>query len=247
MTTEEIRLAKNWFIQDDESPKDIAERLGRYKSTITRLLVKRTPRKQRGPKAHALKRFAACISNRAFARPPLATNLLPPFTHLRSGAVFQALLNNENVDKLVYKLIPGYVKPSKTLKYNSGARGVKVLAGVGGGKVLVWSAIDGQWNGDVAAKMYTGPVRRAWQNAFPNKRRFVVLEDNDPSGFKSGKSKGGKAEACARTAVVGARGQESGHRFRKVLSHANHVVGSGRFRLAFSCNHICFCFPGQDR
>ena len=59
MSAEEIRLAKQWYSQDDESPKEIAERLGRAKSTITRLLVKRSPRKQGGPKAHALKRLSA--------------------------------------------------------------------------------------------------------------------------------------------------------------------------------------------
>ena len=43
-----------------------------------------------------------------------------------------------------------YLKPSKKLKYNTGARGVKVLAGVGGGKVLVWEYIDGRkWTGKV--------------------------------------------------------------------------------------------------
>ena len=78
-----------------------------------------------------------------------------------------------------------YVKQSSRCKFNTGARGVMVLAGIGHGKVLVWEAIDGRnWNGDVAADMYTGPIRTALAKACPRKRKWRVLEDNDPAGFK---------------------------------------------------------------
>ena len=55
-----------------------------------------------------------------------------------------------------------YTKASKTLKYNTGVRGVTVLAGIGAGKVLLWEYIDGRrWNGQVAAEMYKGPMLTA--------------------------------------------------------------------------------------
>ena len=89
-----------------------------------------------------------------------------------------------------------YTKPPGKLKYNTGARGVKVLAGVGGGRVLVWEYIDGRnWNGAVAAEMYSGPVATALRRAYPQKRRFRLLEDNDPAGFKSKKGLAAKSEA----------------------------------------------------
>ncbi len=47
MSPEEIRLAKKWYGQD-VSPSAIAERLGRTKSTLTRLLVKQVARKPQG-------------------------------------------------------------------------------------------------------------------------------------------------------------------------------------------------------
>ena len=53
--------------------------------------------------------------------------------------------------------------------------------------MLVWEYIEGRWNGDVAARMYEGPMRRALQRAHPRRRTFRVLEDNDPAGFKSRK------------------------------------------------------------
>ena len=94
-------------------------------------------------------------------------------------------------------LEPAYLKQGKKYKYNTGARGVMVLAGVGHGKVLVWELIDGRnWNGDVAAEMYAGPIKAALQRACPSKRKFRVLEDNDPAGFKC--RKGFAAKVAAR-------------------------------------------------
>ena len=89
-----------------------------------------------------------------------------------------------------------YVQTSSQMKFNTGARGVKVLAGVANGKVLVWSYIDNKrWNGAQAAKMYEGPVLKALQQKFPRRASWNVLEDNDPAGFKSSKAVRAKAKA----------------------------------------------------
>ena len=90
-----------------------------------------------------------------------------------------------------------FVKRGKKCKYNTGARGVMVLAGIGRGKVRVWEYIDGRnWSGEVAASMYKGPLRTAMAKAQPQKRKWIVLEDNDPAGFKC--RKGMEAKAAAK-------------------------------------------------
>lgn len=50
MSPDEVRLAKQWAIEDNMAASDISERLGRNKSTISRLLRGRCTRKQRGRK-----------------------------------------------------------------------------------------------------------------------------------------------------------------------------------------------------
>ena len=57
----------------------------------------------------------------------------------------------------------GYYKPNPKLKYNTGAKGVHVLAGVGNGKVLVWEYIEGRWNSNEAARLYQGAILKALQ------------------------------------------------------------------------------------
>ena len=48
LSPEEIRLAKKWYEDDGLKPSVVASRLGRSKSTLTRLLVKQVARKQQG-------------------------------------------------------------------------------------------------------------------------------------------------------------------------------------------------------
>ena len=88
-----------------------------------------------------------------------------------------------------------YVRRGSKLKYNTGAKGVGILAGVGDGKLLIWERIEGTWNADTAARLYTGPILAALRKAHPGKRSFTILEDNDPSGFKSRKGMDAKREA----------------------------------------------------
>ena len=82
----------------------------------------------------------------------------------------------------------GYVKPSTRQKFNTGAKSTLVVAGVGAGRVSMWHYVpDGRWSGNAAANMYKGSLKRALDKTWPAKRKFNVLEDNDPTGFKSRK------------------------------------------------------------
>ena len=55
--------------------------------------------------------------------------------------------------------------------------------------------IDGRWCGDTAADAYTDIVATALANRYPNKRKFLLLEDNDPTGNRSRKGLDAKAAA----------------------------------------------------
>ena len=96
-------------------------------------------------------------------------------------------------------LSEGYYKPNPKLKYNSGAKGVHVLAGVGMGKVLVWEYLEGTWNSHEAARLYKGAVLKALQRAYPHRHQYIVLEDNDPTGFRSKLGLKAKEEARIET------------------------------------------------
>ena len=50
LSSEELRLAKLWYHDDDVVPSEIARRLRRNKSTITRAVVQELPRGGRGRK-----------------------------------------------------------------------------------------------------------------------------------------------------------------------------------------------------
>ena len=93
----------------------------------------------------------------------------------------------------------GYVRRPKELRYNPGAKGVTVAAGVGYGKVRLWHAIDGSWTGAKAAELYSGPLSKALKKAHPGRKQFTILEDNDPTGFRS--KSGIEAKAAAGISV----------------------------------------------
>ena len=91
----------------------------------------------------------------------------------------------------------GYTKPPKKMKFNTGTRNVHLLAGDGQKKVLVWHYLGEKkpiWNGAIVAAVYRGPLTKVLKKAYPDRTTFNVLEDNDPSGFQSGKGKDAEAE-----------------------------------------------------
>ena len=77
------------------------------------------------------------------------------------------------------------------------AQSVGVTAAVINGRIRMWEYVDGRWNGEKAANMYTGPLLKAIKKAYPDQAKkpttkWVVLEDNDPTGYKSSKGMSAK-------------------------------------------------------
>ena len=91
-------------------------------------------------------------------------------------------------------LSPAHVKPSKKLRIPTGAKSILIGGGVGHGKVLVWQHIEETWSGAEAAKFYKDAVAPALKKHVPGKKRFQILEDNDPTGNYSGKGVKAKQE-----------------------------------------------------
>ena len=80
----------------------------------------------------------------------------------------------------------------KKNKLNTGAR-VNVCAGISNGKMVMWEYFGKTWNGEAAAKLFQGPVIETLRKERGVKRRYHMLEDNDPTGYKSGKALAAKA------------------------------------------------------
>ena len=100
------------------------------------------------------------------------------------------------------KPYPWLVRPKGSLKFP--AKGVQVTAAVIKGKIRMWEYHSKGWNAKVAAAMYTGPLLKALRRAFPTdaanpKCRWEVLEDNDPSGYKTKQALAAKARVRIRT------------------------------------------------
>ena len=85
-----------------------------------------------------------------------------------------------------------HCKSSKKLKQSTGAKGFLIAGGVGNGKVLVWHTLQGQWSGEAAADLYIKVVLPALKRAYPKKKTFHLLEDNDPTGNTSTEGKNAK-------------------------------------------------------
>ena len=93
----------------------------------------------------------------------------------------------------------GLTKPSMTKhKFNPGGH-VHILAGICGDKVVLWEEIQGKWCGERAEEMYSGPIKEALKKARPGKRSWLIMEDNDPAGFKSSRGRNAKAANKMKT------------------------------------------------
>jgi len=89
-------------------------------------------------------------------------------------------------------LLPCMTKPDrKKHNMNTGDK-LKIVAGLINCRVAVWHYVSGTWNGTTAADVYKGPINRALTRLRGPKRNYLVLEDNDPTGYKSNLAKAAK-------------------------------------------------------
>ena len=264
LSSEEIRLIKDWYVNEEKAPSEIAFLLKRDKSTITRFLKSLNGSKKRRRRGrHAalttaqvdkLEKKLADMIKQANGRKEITLAALKKRARCKASEVtirralhardiyfyamrWKPLLTKEDVEgryafgkkfgkkpsdwwkknvqmKIDVKFFPiylhgrarahaaqtgcrgvyrkygeglsvGYYKPNPKMKYNTGAKGIHVLAGVGNGKVLLWEHIQGNWNAKEAERIYRGPMLAALKKEYPTLHRFKVLEDNDPTGFRS--------------------------------------------------------------
>lgn len=90
-------------------------------------------------------------------------------------------------------LANGHVKPRKTLKQNFG-KSVQVSVAICAQKVLTCFAVKGNWTANTACAMYQDALAPALRATYPSKRRFLLLEDNDTTGYKSNDAKDVKSK-----------------------------------------------------
>ena len=85
-------------------------------------------------------------------------------------------------------LTDGFTKPgNKRHRKNMGAS-VDVCAGISNCRVVLWGYLP-KWNGEAAAELYKGPIMKALVKRRGVKPTYLICEDNDPTGYKSGKGK----------------------------------------------------------
>ena len=91
-----------------------------------------------------------------------------------------------------------FTKPNKKKHRKSVGGYVRVLAGVSNGRIVLWEHYK-RWNGKTAAEMYEGPIIRTLRKKRGVKPSYLIAEDNDPTGFKSGAGVDAKKAKKIRT------------------------------------------------
>ena len=92
----------------------------------------------------------------------------------------------------------GFTKPSAQKQRVNPGGSVTVCAGIINCKVKLWHYLPKKWNGTVAAKTYRGPIARALRRCRGEKASYRILEDNDPTGYKSKAGQDAKRDMSIR-------------------------------------------------
>lgn len=84
-------------------------------------------------------------------------------------------------------LEPHMTKPSATNHRRNLGGSVMVCAGISNCRIVLWEYCQ-KWNGQVATDLYKGPILKTLIKHRGRKASFLIAEDNDPTGYKSGKA-----------------------------------------------------------
>ena len=91
-------------------------------------------------------------------------------------------------------VLPEMTKPGrKKNRINTGAV-AKVSAGISNGRIVMWEYLPKTWSGEGAANLYKGPIVKTLRKQRGVKPKYLVFEDNDPAGYKSGAGMAAKTE-----------------------------------------------------
>ena len=85
-------------------------------------------------------------------------------------------------------LQPHFTKPKNNRhRVNPGAT-VNVAAAIVKGKIRVWHYLPKRWCADAACDFYSSVLAPSLRRNHSGKSSFLILEDNDPTGYKSNKA-----------------------------------------------------------
>ena len=86
------------------------------------------------------------------------------------------------------------------LSTTSGRQVSRFLLALGMARCCFGNTWMGQWGGEAASAAYRGPIAKVLKSEYPGRKSFTILEDNDPSGFKS--SSGRAAKEASKISVL---------------------------------------------
>jgi len=86
-------------------------------------------------------------------------------------------------------LLPQYTKPNEKRNRKNLGGTLSVCAGIHKDRVVLWKYLDPKWNGAAAAKLYENDIQKVLRRLGPFGRKPVIVEDNDPVGYKSSKAR----------------------------------------------------------
>ena len=87
-----------------------------------------------------------------------------------------------------------YTKPNNKRNRKNLGGSFSVCAGIHRDRVVLWKYLAPKWNGDAAVNLYKNDIQKVFRRLGPFGRKPVILEDNDPTGYKSSKARDAKRQ-----------------------------------------------------
>ncbi len=144
----------------------------------------------------------------------------------------------------------GFTKP-KTKKTAEKGGTVNVCAAIINCKVKVWEYLPRRWSGAAAADLYAGPIAKTLRRCRGHGKSFIVLEDNDPTGYKSRagvEARPGRRNRARQGQQLQRRSLPSfASQFQKAAARGSGIVGKVRpVRVVGLPGHTQLDLPRRD-